>query len=338
MKKELPFGLKAHEYAEFLPITEGRARDLIFEDIKANGIKKPVVLIRGKVLDGRNRLLMAHEIGLKKEDIPFREFNPTLDGDPLEFVKRENVLHRHLSEGQLSLIAANIAKEIAKQIKENKANVSEEAKVPTGNTGAKDAEGNSGTGNGESSGDSAEDKKSVPSHEARKKAAKKMGVSEDSVKKASLIGKYPELKTKLEAGQISLDAAYQEACRLRDAQKEKDNAKKIKAERAEIIAAIAKQLGEDSQIVSAIKKGSILKDHKELKAFNELDKNLKNKIAVLIIQKISVRNAVKIASDTPAGGHTVDELVNWFLVQIAANKPAELKHGGGVISFKPAAK
>jgi hypothetical protein len=46
-----------HEAANVLPILEGDELNDLAEDIRKYGLQNPVVLLDGKVLDGRNRLL-----------------------------------------------------------------------------------------------------------------------------------------------------------------------------------------------------------------------------------------------------------------------------------------
>lgn len=322
-KVVLPFGLKAHEYADLLPLASGKSRDQLLASL-SNGFDKnhPIVLTNGLVLDGRNRLILGAESGLKKEDFTFREFNPTTDGeDALAFVRRENLDRRHLGEGHLSLIAANIAKLIAEKLKKQAKVTSEESTPPTGAEVTKPVKSAA----------------KVPSHVAREQAAKETGVSTDSVKKAQLIAKYPDIAKQLEGQKISLDAAYQEAVRRRDDEKAKKDAGKLKEERKTIIATITKELGADHQLVKAATRGSILKEHRELKVFGELPKAQKLGIAPLVIQNIPIKDALKITSKAPDLTSTVDDLINWFIVQLAkgTKKTAELRLPAGLITFTP---
>ncbi len=321
-KVVLPFDLKAHEYADLLPLASGKSRDQLLASLSTGfDHNHPIVLIDGLVLDGRNRLILGAESGLKKENFTFREFNPKTDGeDALAFVRRENLDRRHLGEGHLSLIAANIAKIIAEKLKEKVKATSEESKPPTGAEVAKPVA-----------------KAKVPSHIAREQAAKETGVSTDSVKKAQLIAKHPDISKQLEDQKISLDAAYQEAVRRRDAEKEKANATKIKEERKKLLATIANDLGTDHQLVKAATRGSILREHRELKVFGELPKAQKLSIAPLVIQNIQIKDALKVTSKAPDLKSSLDDFVNWSLVQLAkgSKKTVELALPSGIITFAP---
>ena len=95
--------LLIHDLAKIFPLIEGRAFDDLVEDIKAHGLRQPIVMHEGKVLDGRNRLRACQKIGLDPQTVPF-------DGaDPIAFVVSANLRRRHLKDSQRALIAARIA-------------------------------------------------------------------------------------------------------------------------------------------------------------------------------------------------------------------------------------
>jgi len=85
---------------------DGAAKDELRESIRKGGVREPIVLLEGKILDGRNRYLVAEEIGI--DDIPTRNFDPDKEGNPLDFVWDANVNRRHLNETQLGLVAAEM--------------------------------------------------------------------------------------------------------------------------------------------------------------------------------------------------------------------------------------
>ena len=83
--------MKAHPYADILPLLEGEAFDALVSDIRANGLMEPITIYQDMILDGRNRLRACKAAGIEPE---FLEF----DGDdPLAFVLSLNVHRRHLS-------------------------------------------------------------------------------------------------------------------------------------------------------------------------------------------------------------------------------------------------
>ncbi len=104
--------LEYHPLANLFPmITDPKQLAVFRASIAADGVCKPVVLLDGKILDGRNRYEAAIAAGQSIDEIPTRDFGSThLDGDdPLRFVMRENAERRHLTDDQRRRIAAKIA-------------------------------------------------------------------------------------------------------------------------------------------------------------------------------------------------------------------------------------
>jgi hypothetical protein len=73
------------------------------DDIKANGLRNPVVRYKGKILDGRNRLAAC---GLAGVEPRFVEWSG--EGSPVEWVISENLIRRHLSSSQRAVIAHDL--------------------------------------------------------------------------------------------------------------------------------------------------------------------------------------------------------------------------------------
>lgn len=99
-----PNTLKAHPLADLFPMMEGEAFIDLVHDIKEHGLREPIVLLDGEVLDGRNRLKACLEGGVEAR---FAEFHGS---DPAAFVISVNLKRRHLSESQRSMVAAKLAK------------------------------------------------------------------------------------------------------------------------------------------------------------------------------------------------------------------------------------
>lgn len=95
--------LEFHPLANVLPLMEGEPFAELVADIKANGLREPVMVFEGKILDGRNRFRACQELGVS----PDLEY---LNGqDPVAFVLSMNVHRRHLNESQRAIVAARIA-------------------------------------------------------------------------------------------------------------------------------------------------------------------------------------------------------------------------------------
>jgi N6-adenosine-specific RNA methylase IME4 len=92
-----------HEYANLFPMLQGEALDALRADIRAHGVREPVVFLGGAILDGRNRYMCARDLGI---EYPRVEFS---GDDPLAFVISHNLHRRHLTESQRASIAARVA-------------------------------------------------------------------------------------------------------------------------------------------------------------------------------------------------------------------------------------
>ena len=95
--------MKAHPFADVLPLLEGEAFESLVADIRANGLLELITIHGGLILDGRNRYRACEAAGIEPK---FLEFD---GGDPLGFVLSLNVHRRHLSESQRSLVASRLA-------------------------------------------------------------------------------------------------------------------------------------------------------------------------------------------------------------------------------------
>jgi len=94
-----------HPLAAIFPILERDALVALADDIRLHGVREPIVLLGGQVLDGRNRYLAARQAGLPYAAIPTVEFEGP---DPLAYVISLNLKRRHLSESQRAMVAAKI--------------------------------------------------------------------------------------------------------------------------------------------------------------------------------------------------------------------------------------
>lgn len=95
--------LEFHEYANLFPLIEGKEFDELVEDVKAHGVREPIVLYNSKILDGRNRYRAAQAASVEYDT---EEYN---GDDPLGLVVSLNLKRRHLTESQRGVVAAKLA-------------------------------------------------------------------------------------------------------------------------------------------------------------------------------------------------------------------------------------
>src|SRR5262245_38842786 len=92
--------LQPHPLADLLPAMSKEEFKSLTEDIRTNGLRVPIVIYAGQILDGRNRYKAATELKLELTEKEFTEFKPTGKDTALKFVIGQNVNRRHLNESQ----------------------------------------------------------------------------------------------------------------------------------------------------------------------------------------------------------------------------------------------
>ena len=95
--------LRFHPLADLFPLLEGEEFHGLVADVRANGLREPIILFEGAVLDGRNRLRACQAIGIQAAFLPYH------GKDPLGYVISANLRRRHLSESQRAMVAAKLA-------------------------------------------------------------------------------------------------------------------------------------------------------------------------------------------------------------------------------------
>ncbi|HET6883824.1 MAG TPA: ParB N-terminal domain-containing protein [Pirellulales bacterium] len=90
-----------HPAAELFPLMKDTDLSMLVEDIASHGLREPILVYQGLILDGRNRLRACEVAGVEPR---FVEWDGV--GSPLAVVLSRNLHRRHLNEGQRAIIAA----------------------------------------------------------------------------------------------------------------------------------------------------------------------------------------------------------------------------------------
>ena len=93
---------KFHQFCTIFPRCTDVELQLLVSDVRENGLRTPIVLYEGQILDGRNRYLACQMLNREPDYVHYK------GDDPLAFVISQNLCRRHLSESQRALVAAAI--------------------------------------------------------------------------------------------------------------------------------------------------------------------------------------------------------------------------------------
>lgn len=95
--------LSAHEAADIFPMLDAKRHAELREDIRAHGLRQPIVVHEGKILDGRNRYRACVEEGVEPRFVAWE------GGDPFAFVWSLNGARRDLTDAQRYLCQRDCA-------------------------------------------------------------------------------------------------------------------------------------------------------------------------------------------------------------------------------------
>lgn len=91
-----------HDIANVFPMMADDELDGLVADIREHGLRDPITLYEGKVLDGRNRYVACGMAGAERRFVQF-------DGDdPVAFVISHNLRRRNLDATQLAVVAHDL--------------------------------------------------------------------------------------------------------------------------------------------------------------------------------------------------------------------------------------
>lgn len=92
--------MQLHALCSIFPKLDESSFLALKEDIEYNGLRNPIIVKKGKILDGQNRFRACTELGIKPV---FEEYKRD---DLVEFVLAQNLHRRHLTAGQSATIVA----------------------------------------------------------------------------------------------------------------------------------------------------------------------------------------------------------------------------------------
>ncbi len=106
--------LQYHPAASVFPMMRGEEYQQLLHDIQEHGLREPILLCDGQILDGRNRFRVCREIGIEPA---FRKWDGK-GGSPLSVVLSLNLHRRHLTSSQRAAIAVEILPLLEREAKE----------------------------------------------------------------------------------------------------------------------------------------------------------------------------------------------------------------------------
>lgn len=170
--------LEAHPAAELFPMMGEDELRRLTADISENGLRDPIVLLDGKVIDGRNRLAACRMAFVEPR---FVEWDG--EGSPTAWVLSKNLHRRHLTPSQQALVAAAAKAQFQVEARERMVEGRNQHTSPSANL----REGS----------------------KAAKQAADLCGVSTRSVESASKVLErgVPELAEAVRSGDVAVSAA-----------------------------------------------------------------------------------------------------------------------------------
>jgi hypothetical protein len=101
--------MAVHPVAKMFPTLPAKEMKELRESIEANGINVPLLVNKEKdtILDGRNRYMIAVDLGIPLADVPMEVFTGK-DEDIPEAILTRNVFRRHLTPDQRVAMIAQI--------------------------------------------------------------------------------------------------------------------------------------------------------------------------------------------------------------------------------------
>lgn len=97
--------IDAHPYAKMFPKMAAAEFEELTRDIKINGLRQPIIMHQGLILDGRHRYAACSDLDIEAAQ---EDFDGN-DAAALSYVISTNLHRRHLNESQRAMVAAELA-------------------------------------------------------------------------------------------------------------------------------------------------------------------------------------------------------------------------------------
>lgn len=275
--------LKPHPLGAMFPPSSDEEYSMLVNGIKTRGFdpQHKIVLHEDRILDGNHRYTASKKVRVEPE---FRVFNPAKEGDPIDFVIRENLGRRNLTPSQSSALAAELIQ------KQEEAEAIAEAEFKAAQKTAK--------------ADKAKPKKTT-TRDKVKKTAKALNISPRQTEKARALQKSdPEGFQEVKAGKRSLNAASKSA----DAKKSAEQSKTEEYEAA------SKRIDEVCGDGFALRAASKLTS-KDILKLSHLEANEMTRIKPMIESGWSLKLALGYQAKSLTYGHNIRALVDRATVQ-----------------------
>jgi hypothetical protein len=116
--------MEFHDVCKLFPMMGEDEYRALVEDIRQHGLREPIVVWQGKIVDGRNRYRACMELGIEPQ---YREWDGR--GSLTAFVVSQNLHRRHLTASQRAVIALEIERMLALEAEERRTELGRQAAI-----------------------------------------------------------------------------------------------------------------------------------------------------------------------------------------------------------------
>lgn len=103
--------MEAHPLATLFPMMTDEELTALAEDIRRHGLREPITVWQGRILDGRNRWRACELAGVTPQTVEWDG-----QGSPLSWVLSKNLYRRHLTASQRAAIAVEVKERFAEDV------------------------------------------------------------------------------------------------------------------------------------------------------------------------------------------------------------------------------